>query len=257
MPSYYDQLLGDFYFRPPAASSDIGKTECDRLIDPQASRDALEAVDVEVALQACTAAVGKFPNEPRLRQLLQAAQDQRAYRKAIDSRERGMAEAYLVLFPYGRFVDDVRAHLSSLAAPVPAPGPVPSPPPAQLDPKELARVLQVELARVGCDPGTPDGAWGPVSQQAMLLYNRNASAQHDAATPSMAALSDVRSKPSRVCPLTCRVGYKVEGGACVAISCPAGQVANTAGICVTPAPRPAPAPAQQNCITFNGQRHCG
>ena len=250
VPSYYDQLLGDFYFRPPGSSADAGKTECDRLVNPQASRDTLKGADVEAALTACTSAVERFPNEPRLRQLLQAAQDQRAYRKAVDSRERGMAEAYLVLFPNGRFVEDVRLHLGSLGpSPTPTAPVAPAPP---LDPKELARVLQVELARVGCDPGTPDGSWGPASQTAMQNYNRSASAKHDAAMPSMAALSDVRTKNARVCPLTCRIGQKVEGGTCVAIVCPAGQVANAAGSCVTPAPRP----AQQNCITFNGQRFC-
>ena len=257
IPSYYDQMLGDFYFRPPGSSPDAGKTECDRLVTPQASREALKSADVEAALQACTLAVERFPNEPRLRQLLQAAQDQRAYRKAVDSRERAMAEAYLVLFPNGRFVEDVRLHLGSLGPPSPVTPPAPVQPAPQLDPKELARVLQVELARVGCDPGTPDGAGGPASQQAMQSYNRSANAKHDAATPSMAALSDIRTRSSRVCPLSCRVGYKVEGGTCVAIACPAGQVANAGGVCVAPAPPPQrPASTGQNCINFNGQRFC-
>lgn len=254
VPSYYDQLLGDFYFRPPGSSADAGKTECDRLVSSQATRDALKTADVEVALQACTSAVERFPNEPRLRQLLQVAQDQRAYRKAVDSRERTMAEAYVVLFPNGRFIEDVRAHLASIGPTSPATPVAPVQPGPQLDPKELARVLQVELARVGCDPGTPDGSWGPASQQALQSYNRSSNAKHDASSPSMAALSDVRTKSARVCPLNCRIGYKVDGGTCVAIVCPTGQVANAAGSCVTPAP--APRQTQQNCITFNGQRFC-
>jgi hypothetical protein len=251
VPSYYDQMLGDFYFRPPRPGGDTGVTECDRLVDPQASSERLKSADVEKAMQACIAAVERFPSEPRLRQLLDAAQDQRAYRKAIDSRERAMADAYLALFPYGRFVEDVRQHLASLGA-VPAPTPDPLQPPPQLDPKDLARVLQVELARVGCDPGTPDGAWGPASQQAMQTYNRNANTRIDAGAPTMAALADVRTRSARVCPLTCKVGYKVDGGTCVAIVCPMGQVANATGSCVTAAPTP----AKRNCVTFNGTQYC-
>lgn len=254
IPSYYDQMLGEFYFLPPGASADIGKTECDRLVDAGAARDDIKKLDVEALLQACMSAVERFPNEPRLRHLLQVAQDQRAYRKAVDSKDRGMAEAYLVLFSNGRYVADVRQHLASLG-PI---GPTPSlsPPAIRLDPKEVARVLQIELARVGCDPGAADGAWGPASQQAMKNYNRSASANHDALSASMAALEEIRAKSSRVCPLTCRIGYKPEGATCTAIGCPSGQVANAAGVCVTPALIPRASTAGQNCITFNRQRYC-
>jgi peptidoglycan hydrolase-like protein with peptidoglycan-binding domain len=89
---------------------------------------------------------------------------------------------------------------------------------AQLDLKELALQLQVELARVGCDPGTPDGVWGSASRQAMQRYNQSTKAQIEATAPTAAALADVRTHTGRVCPLTCGIGYKVDGDKCVAIA---------------------------------------
>jgi hypothetical protein len=136
----------------------------------------------------------------------------------------------------------------------PRQGPTGSELPSISDPKELARTLQAELTRVGCALGTPDGVWGPASQQAMQTYNKNANTNHDASIPSMTALADVRTHSTRVCPLTCKVGYKAEGGACVAITCPTGQAANAAGTCVA-VPIASP-PRPRNCTIFNGMNYC-
>lgn len=144
------------------------------------------------------------------------------------------------------------AAVAPTPAPIPAPAPSPLQPPPQLDQKELARALQVELARVGCDPGTPDGVWGPASQQAMRTYNKSASIQLEASVATMVALADVRTRSKRICAVTCRVGYRIDGETCVAIVCPSGQVANAAGACFTPAP----APVKRNCVMFNGTQYC-
>lgn len=258
MPGYYDQMLGEFFFRPKTNTS-TPQTPCETVVDPSASKDAIKTANLDQAIVMCTKAVADHPNEVRLRQLLLVAQEQLAYRRAMASQERGLAEVYLTFFPMGRFVDDVRQHMASLVN-APAPSPVavasePKPEPA-LDPKELARIVQVELKRLGCDPGVPDGVWGQGSQQALTLYNRHANTKHDATAPTLAALKDIRERTGRVCPLTCRQGYRIEGETCVAIACPPGQFANAAGVCITP-PRPAPAPTrQQSCFTFNGQQHC-
>jgi tol-pal system protein YbgF len=64
---------------------------------------------------------------------LQAAQDQRAYTRAVGSKDRGLSLAYLDFFPNGRFIEDVRQHLAALAPRPPTVTPlppisVPSPP---------------------------------------------------------------------------------------------------------------------------------
>ncbi len=136
VPSYYDGMRGEFYFRPPRLGAEAPQTACDRAVDPVADRAAVAKADLDAAVQACTVAVESHPAEPRFRRLLQAAQDQRAYTRAVGSKDRGLSLAYLDFFPNGRFIEDVRQHLASLA-PVPAPAvvtPVPAPAPAPVEP---------------------------------------------------------------------------------------------------------------------------
>jgi hypothetical protein len=264
LPAYYDQLVADFAFRParspggnapgaaaptvpstavtaspptvaspratPSHSTTAPTTDCDRVIDPRASREAVQAADVEAALRVCREAVERFPDEPRLQALLRAAEEQKAYRDALSSPLRITAHAYLTLYPNGRFADEMRTRIErlSLAAATPGPAAAPpaaSPPASPLDPKELARALQAELARLGCDPGTPDGVWGAASQRAMALYNQATQARHDAQSPTTAALTELRQKQGRVC----------------SAAAP---------------PVPAARPPSHNCFTFNQKQVC-
>lgn len=133
VPSYYDGMRGEFYFRPPRAGAAAPQTACDRAVDPVADRAAIAKADLDAAVQACTVAVESHPDEPRFRRLLQAAQDQRAYTRAVGSKDRGLSLAYLDFFPNGRFIEDVRQHLAALAPRPPTVTPlppisVPSPP---------------------------------------------------------------------------------------------------------------------------------
>ncbi len=65
---------------------------------------------------------------------------------------------------------------------------------------DLARTVQVELKRVGCDPGLADGIWGPASQQALAAFDRYGRAQYAPATPTPELLDDLRGRTGRVCP---------------------------------------------------------
>uniref|UniRef100_UPI0011AE420A caspase family protein n=1 Tax=Methylobacterium sp. B34 TaxID=95563 RepID=UPI0011AE420A len=57
IPSYYDQLLGEFYFHPKSQVSEgPGENSCDRLVDPNASVASLLRADLEAGLQACMTA---------------------------------------------------------------------------------------------------------------------------------------------------------------------------------------------------------
>jgi uncharacterized caspase-like protein len=83
-------------------------------------------------------------------------------------------------------------------------------------PPALAQALQTELRRVGCDPGSVDGKWGPKAREALDQFVRltNTSVPRD--EPSEAALQAVSGRKDRVCPLTCRPGESQVDGKCIA-----------------------------------------
>lgn len=152
----------------------------------------------------------------------------------------GTAEAwdsFLAVYKSGFYADLARAARAKVAAAAPAassavpafaPGPaiaaLPAPdaesPPAKPDPAALARDLQIELKRVGCDPGTADGKWSAKSRSALGLFNRHAGTRLDVKAASLGALEAVRGKDARVCPLVCGTGMRLEGETCVAIPAP-------------------------------------
>lgn len=89
--------------------------------------------------------------------------------------------------------------------------------------RAVSRGLQGELKRVGCDPGSVNGDWGPKSRQALTLFNKHAGTRLDAKVASLEAIEAVRGKHERVCPLTCGRGTRAEGDTCVAIREPAAE----------------------------------
>lgn len=93
------------------------------------------------------------------------------------------------------------------------PAPVAAPPAPDA---ATTRALQVELKRVGCDPGALDGKWSAKSRQALDQFNKTAGTKFDAKVASLEALDAVRGKDTRVCPLVCGPGQRVEGDACIA-----------------------------------------
>jgi hypothetical protein len=97
----------------------------------------------------------------------------------------------------------------------------------RLDPLAIARELQTELKRVGCDPGTVDGNWTPQTRQAIGRFNLRAGMNLDTRGATVTALESVRVQRGRICPLVCRAGQRAEGESCVAIpAAPAKQQAS-------------------------------
>ena len=96
---------------------------------------------------------------------------------------------------------------------------------------DTSRLLQVELARVGCATGEPDGVWGAASQRALASFNRHARTQLDTTLASIEALDAVRGQRGRVCPLSCEHGSRAVGGKCVASACRRGYERDDAGVC--------------------------
>lgn len=107
--------------------------------------------------------------------------------------------------------------------------------PATVDTKatqaDLPKALQTELKRVGCFAAAVEGDWNAASQRSLSLFNKYAGTKFDVKLASMDALDGVKAKPSRVCPLTCEHGYKVDGNACEKITCKAGYRINDDNEC--------------------------
>jgi uncharacterized caspase-like protein len=80
----------------------------------------------------------------------------------------------------------------------------------------LARRLQAELKRVGCDPGEPDGTWGPGTRTALERFASATKLSLTIATPTEAALQALQEKSGRICAPACGPGERESGGKCVA-----------------------------------------
>ena len=152
----------------------------------------------------------------------------------------------------------------------------------KIDSADMARLLQAHLKRVGCDPGTVDGSWNESSRRALGAFNKNAGTRLDIKLASLDALDAVRGKATRVCPLICAKGQRIEDDRCVQITCKAGFRLAGDGTCekvkepakpvasveprerrVRPVARPTPQAAPSaptasggKCFHFNGKRFC-
>jgi hypothetical protein len=95
----------------------------------------------------------------------------------------------------------------------------------------LTGQIQTELRRVGCDPGPPTSEWREGSRHALEAFNQNAGTSLDVSAPTPEALRAVQGQSTRVCSLVCGHGQKLEGDACVPISCDPGFAPGEGGIC--------------------------
>jgi hypothetical protein len=67
-------------------------------------------------------------------------------------------------------------------------------------PRKLTILLQVELTRVGCDPGVIDGRWGKKGRRALALFKRYANLRLPYKDVSSEVVEAVKQQRSRVCP---------------------------------------------------------
>jgi uncharacterized caspase-like protein len=95
-------------------------------------------------------------------------------------------------------------------------------PQASQSTSDVARRLQSELRRVGCNTGAVDGNWNDAAQRSLSLFNRHAGTTLDIKTASLDSLDVIKSKTGRICPLLCDHGYKADGDTCVKITCKVG-----------------------------------
>jgi hypothetical protein len=64
----------------------------------------------------------------------------------------------------------------------------------------IARELQAELKRVGCDPGNIDGDWNAASRRALEIFNKHAGTKLEVRVANLNALSVIRSRTSASVP---------------------------------------------------------
>jgi uncharacterized caspase-like protein len=107
----------------------------------------------------------------------------------------------------------------------------------------LASLLQSELQRVGCDPGTVDDAWGDKSEAALEKFARYAKLNIRTDVPTPAALEALKGREGRICPLVCGPGTAEDNGVCVAK--PAAPTVKAAPKKSAPAPKRAALPSRK------------
>jgi hypothetical protein len=80
--------------------------------------------------------------------------------------------------------------------------------------ENLSRSLQMQLKRVGCDPGKTDGQWNLDSRRALESFNRRAGTKLDVKVASREALAAVEAQKARVCPVSCQRGHEARNERC-------------------------------------------
>jgi hypothetical protein len=87
----------------------------------------------------------------------------------------------------------------------------------------VARELQSELNRVGCYSGNIDGDWNAASRRALQNFNKHAETKLEVDVANFNAIAVIRSRMSRICPLVCDRGSRVQGNRCVEIEIASGK----------------------------------
>jgi uncharacterized caspase-like protein len=202
-------------------------------------------------------------------QLEQAQREAEAARQQLeDAKRQSVADAKVQLESKAA-ADDTGAKVAALN-PAEKTQPTPSPPALQMEPSDIARLLQAHLKRVGCNTGSLDGIWDESSRTALGLFNKNAGTKFDVKLASLDALDAVRGKTDRICPLVCGKGQKPDGDRCIQTACRSGYVMNSNGECEkrpepvannrAPARREPAAPAPRGgggkCFSFGGKTYC-
>ncbi len=184
-------------------------------------------------------------------------------------------DAFLTLHPSGPYADLARAQRAKLVASgvqkpdlpqtkpdtkasqiitalttPPQSDPRAAVPPGEPNTKDITRMLQTELKRVGCYADVVNGDWSGSSRRALAAFNQNVGTKLDTSKATLDAVGTVRDTQGRACPLTCGRGFRADGERCVAITCDPGFVVGQSGGCERAKDRPraveAPAQAPKN-----------
>jgi uncharacterized caspase-like protein len=230
-------------------------------LEEQAARQAADARqklsdqtrrELEEARQQIAEQAKKQLDDAR-RQLELAQKQADAARAQVEEAKREAATDAQVQVEQSR--RDAEQQTKKMAAVTPNQPAAPAAPASpQMDPADIARLLQAHLKRVGCNPGNTDGTWDDGSRKALEAFNKNAKTKFEIKLASLDALDAVRAKPDRVCPLVCDAGYVPNSSG----SCEKKPEAASKPRTVTRQERAAPARrgGGGRCFSFSGKTYC-
>jgi hypothetical protein len=134
-PSYYDGLIGDFYFTPASLSEPepipdpepVKEPEfalaCRDGVSPDARLDELLFADTARQVEFCAQSKEAFPDVAAYSDLLSIAKEQDRAKVAMLSDDPRMGRAYLTLYPQGLYVRPITEHVATLGPQVTVPAP--------------------------------------------------------------------------------------------------------------------------------------
>lgn len=146
-PSYVDEVIGQACLSASCRAADSPAAPptpapppdpCLALVDIDAAPAEVAKRDIDAGLRACAERVAAHPEDDRFTSRLRAAQEQRVLRTVLTAKSKEAAQAYLVLYPNGRYAGFVQERLTALSPP-PPPAPRPTPAPATPIPDPTAR----------------------------------------------------------------------------------------------------------------------
>jgi hypothetical protein len=138
---------------------------------------------------------------PAIGQASDVSAEAEAWDLIRDSADPEIFERFLARHPNGAHANDARAKMEALSDT----GDVLAPPPTEAvvaapraSGDNIVTLVQLELQRAGCSPGTPDGDWGGRSKAALSRFV-SASGAIVGGSPDAAMLAVLRAHPGRVC----------------------------------------------------------
>jgi hypothetical protein len=203
----------------------------------------------------------QFPDSPFRKEaearMTALATQQAAWGLVKDTKDPEQLRRFIGQFPKSPNRSAAEERIAALTA---APPPVTAP-----DPRDLTRLLQFELTRVGCFAGKVTGKFDDDTKAAWHKFIKLTS-RNMPDDVSQDAIDAVRGIDKRVCPLVCPRGQHAEGGDCVANERPPKRTVKH-----EPPPRPreptaaaaAPAPRvycqgrSSGVPVSNGSNNCG
>jgi len=215
---------------PDGFHASLAKLQLEKIAAEDAHAAALEKVKQAEQERARLAAVGAQKDAQ-----VKAEADARVAEQARIAAEKAKQDAQ----DQAAEAERKRAEAASVVvtAPTANAAPVPQKPvdiaslnagPSQAD---LTKSVQAELRRVGCLAAPADGDWNAASPRSLSLFNKNAGTRLDVKTVTADTLDAIKQKTSRVCPLVCEHGYKVDGDQCAKIVCAEGAFLNDDNEC--------------------------
>jgi uncharacterized caspase-like protein len=199
---------------PDGSHAVAAKTLIKQMRQEEASRAALEEREIELrkAEEAKRLAEAKREQEQtkaeeakRTDELARAREELRKTQEAAKRAEAERAAALRAADQARRATEAATASVTKAAAEPQKVASLPQGTDAKLsqepprDPADLARSIQVELKRVGCDPGVINGKWGTEARDALRRFSSSAKIDLPSEEPSDAAFNALTRQTSRAC----------------------------------------------------------